>query len=118
MSALLRNPVEAEAWRLVHSRYAPDTPNRLYALMHKIVMSVKSWCECFKSGCRAWELDIGEWERAPGTSLAGEHTMMKMAPIFLNNNLHLGSNAESKAPKRLVTMGVSSTTSAVKKISC
>ena len=28
----------AEAWRLIHSRYAPDTQNRQYSLMQKIMM--------------------------------------------------------------------------------
>jgi len=31
----------AEAWRLIHSRYAPDTQNRQYALMQKIMMPAK-----------------------------------------------------------------------------
>ena len=35
----------AEAWRLIHSRYAPDTQNRQYALMQKIMMSAKPWCD-------------------------------------------------------------------------
>ena len=62
----------AEAWRLIHSRYAPDTQNRQYALMQKIMMPAKLWChaEGFESGLRAWELDVGEWERASGTVLA------------------------------------------------
>ena len=49
----------AEAWRLIHSRYAPDTQNRQYALMQKIMMPAKLWCdhaEGFESGVRAWEL--------------------------------------------------------------
>ena len=33
----------AEAWRLIHSRYAPDTQNRQYALMQKIMMLAKLW---------------------------------------------------------------------------
>ena len=63
----------AEAWRLMHSRFAPDTQNRQHALMQEIMMPVKSWCdhtEGFESGLRAWELDVGEWERASGPSLA------------------------------------------------
>ena len=46
----------AEAWRLIHSRYAPDTQNRQYALMQKIMMPAKLWCdhaEGFESGLRA-----------------------------------------------------------------
>ena len=78
-----------EAWRLMHSRYAPDTQNRQYALMQKIVMPAKLWCDHaggFESGFRAWELDVGEWERASETELADavKHTvMMSMVPIFL-----------------------------------
>ena len=56
----------AEAWRLIHSRYAPDTQNRQYAVMQKIMMLAKLWCdhaEGFESGSRAWELGVGEWER-------------------------------------------------------
>ena len=34
----------AEAWRLIHSRYAPDNQNRQYALMQKIMMPANgSW---------------------------------------------------------------------------
>ena len=83
----------AEAWRLVHSRYAPDTQNRQYALMQKIMIPTKLWCdhaEGFESGLRAWELDVGEWERASGTALADAvkfTVMMNMAPIFLRNSL-------------------------------
>ena len=46
----------AEAWRLIHNRYAPDTQNRQYALMQKIMMLAKHWCdheEGFESGLRA-----------------------------------------------------------------
>ena len=63
----------AEAWRLIHSRCAPDTQNRQFALMQKIMMPVKPWCdhaEGFESGLRSWELDVGDWERASGTALA------------------------------------------------
>ena len=63
----------AEAWRLIHSRYAPDTQNRQYALMQKIMMPAKLWCdhaEGFESGLRSWELDVGEWGSASGTALA------------------------------------------------
>ena len=49
----------AEAWRLLHRRYAPDTQqNRQYALMQKIMIPAKPWCdhaEGFESGLRAWE---------------------------------------------------------------
>ena len=31
----------AEAWRLIHNRYAPDTQNRQYALMQNIMMLAK-----------------------------------------------------------------------------
>ena len=57
----------AEAWRLIRGRYAPDTQNRQYELMQKIMMLAKLWCdhaEGFESALRAWELDVGEWERA------------------------------------------------------
>ena len=53
----------AEAWRLIHSRCAPDTQNRHYALMQKIMMLAKLWwdhAEGFESGFRAWELDVGD----------------------------------------------------------
>ena len=63
----------AEAWRLIHSRHAPDAQNRQYALMQKIMMPAKTWCdhtEGFESGLRSRELDVGEWERASGTALA------------------------------------------------
>ena len=64
-----------EAWRLIHNRYAQNTQNRQYALMQKIMMPAKLWCdhsEGFESGLRAWELDVGEWRlihnrRAPDT---------------------------------------------------
>ena len=47
----------AEAWRLIHNKYAPDTQNRQYALMQKIMLPAKLWCdhvEGFESGLRAW----------------------------------------------------------------
>ena len=87
----------AEAWRLIHNRCAPDTQNRQYALMQKIMMLAKLWCdhaESFESGLRAWELDVGEWERASGTALADAvqcAVMMNMAPIFLWNSFQLGT---------------------------
>ena len=52
----------AEAWRLIHNRYAPDSQNRQYALMQKIMMPAKLWCdhaEGFESGLREWELCVG-----------------------------------------------------------
>ena len=93
----------AEAWRLIHCRYAPDNQNRQYALMQKIMTSAKPWCdhaEGFESGLRSWELDVGEWERAFGIALADavNHTvMMNMVPIFLRNSLQLGTYANSTA---------------------
>ena len=60
-------------------------------------MHAKHWCdhaEGFESGLRAWELDVGEWERASGTALtdAVKYTvMMNMAPILFRNSLQLGT---------------------------
>ena len=54
----------------------------------------------FESGLRAWELDVGEWERASGTALADavKYTVMKdMAPNLLGNSLQLGTYANSAA---------------------
>ena len=70
--------------------------------MQKIMMPAKLWCdhaEGFESGFRAWELDVGEWERACGTALAiaVKNTMMNMAPIFLRSSLQLGTYANSAA---------------------
>ena len=42
---LLKNPVEQRHWRLIHSRYALDTQNRQYALVQKVMMLSKLWCE-------------------------------------------------------------------------
>ena len=56
--------------------------------------------EGFESGLRAWDLDVGEWERASGTALvdAVKYTvMMNMAPIVLRNSLQLGTYAKSAA---------------------
>ena len=86
----------AEAWRLIHNRCAPDTQNRQYALMQKITIPAKLWC----GGLRAWELDVGEWERASGTALADavNYTgMMNMEQIFLRNSMHLGTDPNSAA---------------------
>ena len=55
----------------------------------KIMIPAKLWCdhaEGFESGVRAWELDVGELERASGTALADAvkiTVMIHMAPIFL-----------------------------------
>ena len=93
----------AEARRLVYSRCAPDTQNRQYALMQKIMMPAKLWCddaEGFEPGLRVWELDVGEWERASGKALAGAvkyKVMVNVAPIFLMNSLHLGTCCNSAA---------------------
>ena len=71
--------------------------------MQKIMMPAKPWCdhtEGFESGLRAWELDVGEWERASGTALtdAGKYTvMMNMAPVFFRSTLHLGTYSNSAA---------------------
>ena len=50
--------------------------------MQKIMMPAKLWCEHaegFESGLEAWELVVGEWERASGTVLADavKHTQSK-----------------------------------------
>ena len=69
----VKESIGAEAWRLIHSRYAAGTKNRQFALMQKIMMPSKLWCdhtEGFESGLRSWELDVGEWESASGTALA------------------------------------------------
>ena len=93
----------AEAWRLIRNRYAPDTQNRQYALMQKIMMLAKRWCdhaEGFESGLRTWELDVGESKRASGTALADAviyTVMMNMSPIFLRSSLQLGTYANSAA---------------------
>ena len=47
----------------------------------------------FESDLRAWELDVGEWERASGTALADavKYTMMmNMAPKFLGEQSAVG----------------------------
>ena len=85
------------------NRYAPDTQNRQHALVQKIIMLAKPWCdhvEGFVSGLRVWELDVGEWDRATGTALAAavKYTvMMNMAPIVLRNSLQLDTCANSAA---------------------
>ena len=78
----------AETWRLTHSKYAPETQNRQYALMQKILMPAKLWCdhaEGFESDLKHWELNVGKWERASGTALtdAVKYTvMMNVTLIF------------------------------------
>ena len=65
------------------------------------MMPVKLWCdhaEGFESGLRAWQLDVGDWERASGTALADAvkcTVMMNMAPIFLCSSLQLATYANS-----------------------
>ena len=57
----------------------------------------------FESGLRAWELDVGESERASETALADAvnyTVMMNMAPIFLRNNLQLGTYSNSAALRK------------------
>ena len=76
----------AEEWRPIHSRYAPDTQNRQDALMQKIMMPAKLWCdhtEGFESGLRSWELDVGEWERASGTVLADDFSEKQSAVGYM-----------------------------------
>ena len=92
-----------EAWRLIHSRYAPDTQNRQHTLMQKIMMLAKLWSdhtEGFESGLRSWELDVGEWERASGTAFgrcSQVHSDDEYGPDFLRNSLQLGTYANSTA---------------------
>ena len=87
----------------MHGRHAPETQNRQYAFMQKIMMLAKLWCdhaEGFESGLGALELNVGEWERASGTALADAvnyTVMMNVAPIFLGNNQQLGIYANSAA---------------------
>ena len=83
----------ADAWRLIHSRYAPDTQNRQYALMQKIMAPAKSWREHqrgFESGLRAW---VGEWDRVSGTSRRRNkvHSDDEHGPVSSQKNLHLGA---------------------------
>ena len=98
----------AEAW------YAPDPQNREYALIQKIKMPAKPWCdhaEGLESGLRAWELDVVEWERSSGTGLADtvkNTVMMNMAAIFRRTSFQLGTCANSTAV-RCNTTGCKST---------
>ena len=88
----------AEAWRLIHSRYAPDTQKSTVCPDAKDHDACETHTEGFESGLRAWELDVGEWERASGTALADalKYTVvMNMAPIFLRNSLQLSTYANS-----------------------
>ena len=73
-----------KACRPLHSRYAPDTRC--------------DHTEGFESGLRAWELDVGEWERVSGTA------MLNMAPIFLGNNLQLVTDVHSAAFRIIAMM--------------
>ena len=54
----------ADTWRLKHTRYAPDTHGRQYALMQKL-------------GLRAWDLDFGERERASGALLSTQSSTQR-----------------------------------------
>ena len=80
--------------------------------MQKIMMLVKLWCAKaagFESGLRAWELDVGEWERATGTALTDAvkyAVMMNMAPTFLRNNVQLGTYATVPLFEQLCCIGV------------
>ena len=67
----------AEAWRRLHSRYAPYAQNRQYDLVNQIKMPVKTWCGCTEgseSGLRGWELDVGEWARTHYVDTCGVNT--------------------------------------------
>ena len=86
----------AEALRQIHHRCARDAPNRQYASMQKITMPAKFRCdhaEGFESGLRAWELVVGDCERASGTALedAVKYTVMNMAPFFFGAVSRLGT---------------------------
>ena len=100
----------AEGWRLMHGRYAPDTQNRQYALMQKIMMPAKLWCddaEGFESGLRVWELDVGEWERASGTALvaAVQHTVMMNVADFSSEQFAVGyTSQQCRSSSGLVAM--------------
>ena len=71
--------------------------------MQKIMMLAKLWCqhaEGFESGLKAWELDVGEWERASGTVLADAVRVLsddEYGTDFLRNSLQLGKHANSAA---------------------
>ena len=57
----------AEAGRLIHSRYAPDTQNRQYALMQEIMMPANTWCDHTEGLNQDWEL--GSWTSENGNAL-------------------------------------------------
>ena len=103
LSDLRKNPTEHRHGVFYNSSYAPDASNRQYALVQKIMMSAELWCslaEGFEAGMRAWELDVGEWERASGTVLADAvkfTVMMNVASILLGRSLQLGTYANSAA---------------------
>ena len=85
LSVPLKNPTEQK-----HSRYAPDTQNRQYALMQRIMMLVKTRCghtEGFESSLRAGECV----SRTALADAAKDIVMVNMAPVFLKNNLHVGT---------------------------
>ena len=53
---------------------------------------------------RAWELDVGKWERAlepdPLANAVKSTMMMNMAPIFLTNNPQSGENGNIAALRK------------------
>ena len=92
----------AAAWRLTHSRYAGHAkpPVRLHAKDHCTSKTSGRTPRRIRTRPESLELDVGEWERVSGTSLADavKYTvMMNMTPSHLRNNLHLGTYANSTA---------------------
>ena len=82
----LRRPWKLPAWHEVG--------------FYEVQNAVRDVAEGLESGLRAWELNVGEWERASGTALADavKYTvMMNMASIFVGNSLELGTHANSAA---------------------
>jgi hypothetical protein len=102
----------AEVWRQLYQRYMPETQNRLYALMQKI-MSPGSWdAGGLELGLRSWELDITEWERVSGTVLndAVKFTvLMNQAPKALKTTLQLGNYENSSSLKAALLQWVYAT---------
>ena len=87
-----RNPISLAAGKLVGDAHLKCCIQMYYSL----ALTTKG----FESGLRAWQLDVGEWERASGTVLtdAVKYTVMvNMAPIFLRNSLQLGTYPNSAA---------------------
>ena len=94
---------QAEAWRLMHSRYAPDTQNRQYAFMQKIMTLPKLWCdprwrfwirlESLGAGCRR----MGTCVRNCFGRRGQIHSDDESGTDFLRNNLQLGTYAKSAA---------------------